>query len=191
MTIGESIKQARTAKGFTQKQLGVISGTSEITIRQYELGKRQPWLEQFQAIAAALGVSVLSLLGADTPEARQLMRWDAQRMGKSLAEIEGETAQDILDDESTDRLISALGAADLAVIQAFAEIPDNDILLQLHTIVDDELTRDGRILALKRIYELSNMVGYGRFAPLAGTRVTPPKDTAPPSDAPKAPPEGK
>lgn len=66
MTIGERIKQARNAKGLTQKQLGAISGTSEITIRQYELGKRQPRIEQFQAIAAALGVDVNWLMNGQT-----------------------------------------------------------------------------------------------------------------------------
>lgn len=66
MTIGDRIKQVRNARGLTQKQLGAISGTSEITIRQYELGKRQPRLEQLQRIAAALGVSPFYLLGDET-----------------------------------------------------------------------------------------------------------------------------
>lgn len=65
MTIGERIKQVRNAKGFTQKQLGTISGTSEITIRQYELGKRQPRLEQLQRIADALDVPVPELMGLE------------------------------------------------------------------------------------------------------------------------------
>ena len=63
MTIGERIKQARKAKGLTQKQLGDLSNTSEGTVRQYEIGKRQPRLEQLQAIAAALGVPTVDLLG--------------------------------------------------------------------------------------------------------------------------------
>lgn len=65
VTIGERIKQVRNAKGLTQKQLGAISGTSEITIRQYELGKRQPRLEQLQRIAEALGTTVNWLLPPD------------------------------------------------------------------------------------------------------------------------------
>ena len=63
MTIGERIKQARKAKGLTQKQLGDLSNSSEGTVRQYEIGKRQPRLEQLQAIAAALGVPTVDLLG--------------------------------------------------------------------------------------------------------------------------------
>lgn len=62
MTIGESIKRARKAKGLTQKRLGELSGTSEGTVRQYEIGKRQPRLEQLQAIAAALGTNITELL---------------------------------------------------------------------------------------------------------------------------------
>lgn len=62
MTIGERIRRARDAMGLTQKQLGAISGTSEITIRQYELGKRQPRLEQLQRIAFALETTVSDLV---------------------------------------------------------------------------------------------------------------------------------
>jgi len=62
MTIGEQIKQARMAKGLTQKQLGELSETSEGTVRQYEIGKRQPRIEQLQRIASALGIPVGQLL---------------------------------------------------------------------------------------------------------------------------------
>ena len=62
LTIGERIRQARNEKGLTQKQLGSISGTSEITIRQYELGKRQPRIEQLQRIADALNISAYDLI---------------------------------------------------------------------------------------------------------------------------------
>ena len=63
MTIGERIKTVRKHRGLTQKALGAISGTSEITIRQYELGKRQPRIKQLQAIANALDVSTDYLIG--------------------------------------------------------------------------------------------------------------------------------
>ncbi len=70
LTIGERIRQARNEKGLTQKQLGSISGTSEITIRQYELGKRQPRIEQLQRIASALDVDVNWLMNGYTLEQR-------------------------------------------------------------------------------------------------------------------------
>lgn len=62
MTIGERIKQARKEKGLTQKRLGELSGTSEITVRQYEIGKRQPRLVQLQRIALALETTVSELV---------------------------------------------------------------------------------------------------------------------------------
>lgn len=62
MAIGERIRQARKRAGLTQKQLGEISGTSETTVKQYELGKRQPRIEQLQAIATALEVPVWELM---------------------------------------------------------------------------------------------------------------------------------
>lgn len=65
MTIGERIRQARKRAGLTQKQLGEVSGTSETTVKQYELGKRQPRIDQLQAIAAALEVEPWELMGYD------------------------------------------------------------------------------------------------------------------------------
>lgn len=86
MTIGERIKQARTARGFTQKQLGAISETSEITVRQYELGKRQPRLEQLQAIAAALEVDINWLMNGQTLEQRDQAMKD--HVARRFAEAE-------------------------------------------------------------------------------------------------------
>lgn len=65
MTIGDRIKQVRTEKGLTQKQLGELSKTSEGTVRQYEIGKRQPRIEQLKRIADALGVGVSYLLSGE------------------------------------------------------------------------------------------------------------------------------
>lgn len=68
MTVGERIKQARKLKGLTQKQLGELSETSEITVRQYELGKRQPRLEQLRRIASALDVEWTDLVPLEQQE---------------------------------------------------------------------------------------------------------------------------
>lgn len=80
MTIGERIKQERKAKGLTQKQLGELSGTSEITIRQYEIGKRQPRLEPLRQIAKALGVTV-SVFIEDEPDFWQNLPEDDKNSG--------------------------------------------------------------------------------------------------------------
>lgn len=62
MTIGERIKEKRKAARFTQKELAERAGTATGTIQQYELGKRQPRLEQLRRIALALNTSVSELV---------------------------------------------------------------------------------------------------------------------------------
>ena len=60
--IGQRIKSARQKANLTQEQLARKSGLATITIRQYELGKRQPRLEQLRQIADALGCSLFFLI---------------------------------------------------------------------------------------------------------------------------------
>lgn len=66
MTIGERIKAAREQAGITQVELGEKIGVSGVAIMRYEKNARQPRIEQLQAIAAALDVSPLYLLGDET-----------------------------------------------------------------------------------------------------------------------------
>lgn len=65
MTIGEKIKRLRIYTKLTQKRLGELSGTSEITIRQYEAGKRQPRIEQLKKIAKVFDFPLYLLLDDD------------------------------------------------------------------------------------------------------------------------------
>lgn len=70
MTVGERIRKARKEHGLTQKLLGQLSGTSEGTVRQYEIGKRQPRIEQLQKIADALDVPIEEFLSEEPPPDR-------------------------------------------------------------------------------------------------------------------------
>ena len=70
MTIGQRIKEARKNTGLTQRELAERSGTATGTIQQYELGKRQPRIEQLQRIASALDVDVNWLMNGRTLEGR-------------------------------------------------------------------------------------------------------------------------
>lgn len=76
MTIGEKIKTLRKEAGHTQKSLGEASGTSETTIKQYELNKRQPKIEQLQKIASALNVPVSAFIDELTEEQRIKSTWE-------------------------------------------------------------------------------------------------------------------
>lgn len=62
MTIGEKIRKLRNYIGLTQKALGELSSTSETTIKQYELGKRQPRIEQLKKIAKVFDFPLYLLL---------------------------------------------------------------------------------------------------------------------------------
>lgn len=64
--IGQRIKGARKAKGWTQAQLAKKSSVATITISQYETGERRPRIDKLVAIAEALGVRVeYFMLGND------------------------------------------------------------------------------------------------------------------------------
>lgn len=65
MTIGEKIRFARKEKGLTQKDLARLSGVAEISIRNYENGKRQPRAEQLAMVAAALQINFMNFLQSD------------------------------------------------------------------------------------------------------------------------------
>lgn len=118
MTIGERIKRARNSKGLTQKQLGEVSETSEITIRQYELGKRQPRIEPLTRIASALGTSLYELVGDD---------YFSSHSQKELSQMWGEVPFTL---SARERVNTALGklndagmekAAD--AVEIIAEVP--------------------------------------------------------------------
>lgn len=71
MNIGERIKSLRKEKGLTQKELSKLSSISEISIRKYENGDRQPKQKAIFHLAKALGVSEGWLMGYDVPMERE------------------------------------------------------------------------------------------------------------------------
>ena len=78
MTVGERIKEQRKNYGLTQKQLAEKMGVAEITIRQYELGKRIPSLDVLQNIAEAIEVSLRDLIppnGESNEQLAEKSRW--------------------------------------------------------------------------------------------------------------------
>lgn len=62
MTIGENIKKFRKSANLTQKQLAEKCGLAPGTIQQYELGKREPRIEQQQLICDALNIPMIALI---------------------------------------------------------------------------------------------------------------------------------
>lgn len=63
MSIGENLKKARRLRKMTQSELAKALGVTTPTIANYENGRREPNLEQCQALADALNVRVADLVG--------------------------------------------------------------------------------------------------------------------------------
>lgn len=62
MTKGEKIRLYRTKKQITQKALAELAGVSEVAIKKYESGERNPKPEQIKKIATALQIDEYALL---------------------------------------------------------------------------------------------------------------------------------
>lgn len=62
MHIGEKIKSIRLKKNMSRKDIAKKSGISEISIRKYEKGERNPKLENIKNIARALNVNIYELI---------------------------------------------------------------------------------------------------------------------------------
>lgn len=65
MYVGELIKKYRLEKGIKQVELAKLCNIAASTIRQYELGLRNPKTERLKQIADALNVPFSYLLGIE------------------------------------------------------------------------------------------------------------------------------
>lgn len=65
MVIGERLKQARTAKGWSQQALGDLIGVSKVSICGYEIGTRTPSMDVLIRLSETLGISIDHIIGND------------------------------------------------------------------------------------------------------------------------------
>ena len=65
MNTGDLIKKYRIEKGIKQVELAKLCNIADSTIRQYELGLRNPKAERLKQIADALNVPFSYLLGIE------------------------------------------------------------------------------------------------------------------------------
>nr|DAV06175.1 MAG TPA: helix-turn-helix domain protein [Caudoviricetes sp.] len=169
MAIGHRIQEIRKKRGITQKELATEIGCAEITIRQYESGKRQPRLDQISNIARILNVSEYFLIYGD----------DDNKLVKILAELEerkktlikkkydtdspkekyyldcmvSEIQQNIqsLQQEIKDKTISNITINNLQT----RDIKEFDLLTNYR-----HLNNDGQTEAAKRVQELTEIPRY-------------------------------
>lgn len=197
MTIGQRIKEARKSIGLTQRELAERSGTATGTIQQYELGKRQPRIEQLKSIASALNVDVNWLMNGQTLEERDQAWKDrvARRFEEAQAQADGsirihvsperreysnllkkqETGA-ITDDEM--RRMLELRAKMPSIQESIAKL--NETMNRLGQCIP-KLNDDGQQEAVKRIEELTEIPRYRRQDP-----AQPPAEAAPAQGTPAA-----
>lgn len=91
MTIGDSIRMARTEKKMTQAQLAAEMHVSAAMISQYERGERNPKIETINKIAEVLGVPVAQLI----PELEVMSGLQAKSAYQLINEPVGQNLQEL------------------------------------------------------------------------------------------------
>lgn len=169
MTTGEKILFQRKKAGLTQKALGKLCNMPDSQIRQYELGKVEPKLENLRRIASALQISISDLV-ADwgnfsqdeilSDSAKSAILELAMKKVEKLQNIEDENGmlnQDLLEKEldSIIEITTKAGAANKALLNAeIKQCMDKMLTLIL------KLNDTGRKEAIKRVSELTKLSEY-------------------------------
>ncbi|WP_051226372.1 helix-turn-helix domain-containing protein [Butyrivibrio sp. MC2013] len=78
--IGKVIKEARTSKGYTQKELGGRLGVTDKAVSKWELGKSLPDITLLESLSRELDLSVNRIVGiADTHKEEIKMKEELDR----------------------------------------------------------------------------------------------------------------
>lgn len=161
MGLGLQIKEARKRAGFTQKELAEKSNVATVSIQQYERGVRQPRIEQLQAIAGALGVSLSQLV--DVPSASE----DGKPIDSIGVRVD-EANKVINSPTSTQAEIESCKEF-LDQLEDVSPIPDmvmdSEIERQCRSRIDKALSKlslQGQIVAAERVEELAKIPDYQR-----------------------------
>lgn len=73
MTIGDKIRYFRQMQAMSLKQLAERTGIHPETIKKYELGYRNPKVEQLKKIAGGLNISVIEFLDIEIKTEKDLI----------------------------------------------------------------------------------------------------------------------
>lgn len=63
--LAEKLRQLRSLRGLTQREVAQVAGIDESTVRNYELARRMPKPEHVRSLAAALEVMPEALIPFD------------------------------------------------------------------------------------------------------------------------------
>lgn len=196
MTVGELIKNARKAAGYTQKQLSEKSGVAAVSIQQYERGIRQPRFGQLEKIAEALNVSIMYFSNHFNSAKEAMEEYkDAKREQNSLSALEAylrtmygvcEPRQFTFSEFTFKLLVCGSGNNEIV-------IEDEDfytISCAVHGLISSMVSCLG-----KSVDEIESELSSPSQVQCTSTQLTPTpqegKDANPPQDAPETPPEGE
>ncbi len=86
MAFKDVLKQLRTSKGLTQRDLALLTGVSQNAISMYETGRREPDMKMLAALGEALGADMNALMGTNTKSAEELSlnSRDQRDIGKKM-----------------------------------------------------------------------------------------------------------
>ena len=148
MTVAENIKRIRKEKHLTQKQLGEKCGMSESTLRQYEIGYRNPKIETIKKIADALEVGLWEIVELDQMDLdtriQEIKKMISQLTPEGLKEFDRLTTEALNENqESIQKKQETTAVQSKEMLRAYSR-----------------LNNAGRKEAVKRINELAEIPRY-------------------------------
>lgn len=173
--LGTKIRDARKKCGMSQEKLAGILGVTKSTISKYELGHREPSLDQLITIAEALSLAPFALV----PEAMQNAYFsgfnrfvETDRYKKATTE---EDAEDALDDVlELNQLFNQLdlfgqkrAVACVRALTGKPQIIDTEPSHPIENVVTAlyKLNPDGQKIAAERVEELTEIPKYQKKDP--------------------------
>lgn len=166
-TMGARIKSARQKAGLSQEDLARALNATKSAISKYEKGLRQPRIEQLEAIAATLGVSVAYILGYETEK----------------VVIPGRLKIVSVEDPESENIIYRILATDEEAFSIGCQIIESSgISIAEFSIPGrisaalEKLNDIGQYIALERIEELTKIPDYQRIAQPPDTQQEPPEE---------------
>ncbi|MCX7614819.1 MAG: XRE family transcriptional regulator [Clostridiales bacterium] len=105
--IMKKLRELRTARGLSLKELGHVIGVAESTMSLYETGKRQPDYKNLKSLADYFDVTIDSLLDREYPSESKGIKIPV--LGRVQAGIPVEAVEDIIDFEEITPEMASLG----------------------------------------------------------------------------------
>lgn len=124
--IGERIKSLRKDNNLTQKKLADLTGLSEISIRKYENGERNPKFDTLEKISQALNVQVDYLLGRT-----EFKKFDSQIMKDDIFNLIKKSDNN---NKEFSKLIRSIVDTMFLTINDFTDDKDIKILTIIHDL---------------------------------------------------------